>query len=201
MDIIFANGNEDKFIEIAKKLSTPKILFVGSSSKDVEFKGSLLGSKSKIGAVDIVLAYNPSRENFGKGIDIAFGFEEQKRSDFLHHRNSGLNQILVSILKEKDIIVAFSFSSALNDRHGTVLGRMKQNVRLCRKAKVPMVVASFASRPYELRSLNDLKSFASAIGMTASEIKRSFLILEERIVRNRKKRKGLIIADGAEIVG
>ncbi len=140
----------------------------------------------------------PKREELKKNIDIVYGFEESNRKDFIHHRNSGMNHVLAKILHEKDIIVAFSFNSFLSGKD--VIGRMRQNVKLCRKYKVKMVFASFATSPYEMRSLEDLKSFARVIGMNSSEIKRSSSILKDRIERNRKKRAGKLPVDGVEVL-
>ena len=44
-----------------------------------------------------------------------------------------------------------------------------QNVRLCRKYKVRMVLASFAHDPWEMRSAYDLLAFGQVLGMTPKE--------------------------------
>lgn len=201
MDVAFPNGDEDKFSEMAIKFGS-KLMFVYEDPDRIrsDCSGVVLGKSNKTGKAELVFSRNPSREEFNRNIDVAFSFETSKKSDFLHHRNSGLNHILAKLLSEKDTIVAFSFNDVLNDRHGTVLGRMRQNVKLCRKAKVKMIVASFAKSPYELKSEIDLKSFASSIGMNTKEIKESFSVIEGRILRNRKKKAGKLPAEGVEIL-
>ena len=52
-----------------------------------------------------------------------------------------------------------------------IIGRMEQNVRICRKANVKMVVCSYASNVKEMRGAKDLQAFARIIGMTGKEAK------------------------------
>ena len=47
---------------------------------------------------------------------------------------------------------------------------MMQNVKLCRKYKVKMLINSFAKNEYELRSRDALKSFGLVIGMNSREV-------------------------------
>ncbi len=172
MDIVFLNNNEKEFQEIASKLDL-KLYSEG----------------------DLTILKKPVREELNRNVDIIYGMEEDKKKDFIHHRNSGLNHILAKILFEKDIAVGFSFSLFL--KYGaTILGRMKQNVKLCKKYKVKMFVASFTSDPYELRSEEDMKVFAKTIGMTGKENK----VVEDKIIYNKKKKEGKIPADGVEIL-
>ena len=51
------------------------------------------------------------------------------------------------------------------------MGRIMQNIRLCRKYNVSMVFASFAEAKWEMRSAKDLMSFAVLLGMTPKEAK------------------------------
>ncbi len=51
-----------------------------------------------------------------------------------------------------------------------ILRRMMQNVKLCRKYKVKMLINSFAKNEYELRSRDALKSFGLVIGMNSREV-------------------------------
>lgn len=136
---------------------------------------------------------NPSREQIGKNIDLAYGFEEQERSDFMHHRNSGLNHILCNILKDKNIMVGFDHSLILNNPHKAhvYLGRMKQNVKLCRKYAIPMVVLSLAKKKHHLKTPDMLDSFARVIGMNEQEIMKSHTLINERMVFNDLKNRGL----------
>ncbi len=109
-----------------------------------------------------------------KNLDILVSSEKIIEKDSLHYRNSGLNQVTCKIAKQNKIAIAFSFNDILkNNDKAKLLGRMMLNVKLCRKYKVNMVIASFANNKYEMRSSHDLLSFAQVIGMTALEAKQS----------------------------
>ena len=48
-----------------------------------------------------------------------------------------------------------------------------QNIRLCRKYKVKMVLASFATDKFEMRDARDLISFGVCLGMNPGEAKKA----------------------------
>ena len=133
-----------------------------------------------------------------KNIDILVSPEKNRKEDFLHHRNSGLNQVLCTLAKKNKVAIAFSFNEILKSKdveRAKIIGRMQQNIRLCRKYKVDMIIASFANDKYEMRSLNDLKSFARVIGMNSQEVKKSFTLVNEI-----QKRKKEYLTDGIKIL-
>ncbi len=99
--------------------------------------------------------------------DIIIGFEKNSGKDFMHSRNSGLNQVFCKLAHDNDIIIGFDFNDLVKakDKAG-ILGKMIQNVMLCTKYKVKMFV--FDSKKKRLDS--DLKAFASVIGMNSNEV-------------------------------
>jgi hypothetical protein len=124
-----------KYIVKAKKLT--KYVFV-KSSKDNRF----VFEKNKD-----ILVYN---------------LEDTGKRDFIHHRSSSLNQVLCGLANKNNIKVGLSFNSLLKADpipRAKILGRMKQNIKLCNKYKVSTLVASFANKPYEMRNNKDLESF------------------------------------------
>lgn len=151
-------GKENEFIEIGKKLGFSKVI-----------------------SIDERFFKNPDRKIFERksGI-IIYNLEEQKR-DYIHFRNSGLNQVLCKLAKKNNIAIAFNFNLILNSEgmlRSQLLGRMMQNIKLCRKYKINTVIASFASKPEEVRSAHDLISFGISIGMHPKEAKESLKYLE-----------------------
>ncbi len=106
--------------------------------------------------------------------DILIMAENIFSNDKTHHRNSGLNHLICKLAKENNVAIGFSFSNLLNSTNiSRVLGRMKQNVRLCRKYKIRMMIGSFAENEFEMRTAKDLMAFGRALGMTGSEVKKS----------------------------
>ncbi len=106
-----------------------------------------------------------------KQVDILVAPERAGKKDRLNQRDSSLNQVLCKLAHEKDVAIGFSFSDVLNAKQrAVVLGRMMQNVRLCRKYKVRMVLASFAKDPADMRPANELMAFGQTLGMTPKEV-------------------------------
>lgn len=106
-------------------------------------------------------------------VDIAYGFEDAAKKDSLNFRNSGLNQVLLKLAYQNKTAIGFDFGMLLNCRdnfeRALLIGRIKQNVKFCRKYKVKMVIASFAKSRYEMRDAKDLLAFARVIGMNGRE--------------------------------
>lgn len=126
-----------------------------------------------------------------KNVDILLNPEKATYKDSLHHRNSGLDQVLCTLANKNGIAIGFSFNEILNARSRyKTLGRMMQNVRLCRKYKVKMVFATFAKNKWELRSKSDMESFARVLGMTGKEAIECFTSIE-KIAKKENKRSGV----------
>lgn len=105
-----------------------------------------------------------------KSTDILLSPERNIQTDKLSSRNSGLNQVLCQLAHDNKIAIGFSFSELLNSKERSkVIGRWAQNIRLCRKYKVKMVLASFSNSKWEMRSPKDLFSLALTLGMTGKE--------------------------------
>lgn len=121
-----------------------------------------------------------------RGADILLDPHFGNRKDFMHQRNSGLNHILCRLAKENSVAIGFSFSRILNSKNYRDLGRIKQNIKLCRKYKVKVVVGNFAVKKGDFRKLDDVYSMFKILGMTGEELKTSRGFVEWR--RDYKKR-------------
>lgn len=109
-----------------------------------------------------------------KKTDILLIGERIEEKDFMHNRNSGLNKVLCDLAKKNNIIIAFSFSQMLNSRDKPkLLGRVMQNIMLCRKFKTKTLVATFAKNKWEMRTKHDLASLMKCLGMTPGQAKSS----------------------------
>lgn len=107
-----------------------------------------------------------------KSVDILLHPEENTKKDFMHSRNSGLNQVLCKLASKNNVAIGFSFNNILNSsgmKRATILGRMMQNIILCRKYKVKMIIINHIANDSE-RSNGDLRSFGICLGMHPSEI-------------------------------
>ncbi|MBT3417054.1 hypothetical protein HON86_00475 [Candidatus Woesearchaeota archaeon] len=102
-----------------------------------------------------------------KKIDILLSPEKNSRKDLMFSRRSGLNQVLCKLAAKNDVAIGFDFSYLLNSsgkQRARILGRMKQNVKFCKKYGVKMIFSSFARTKYELRSDEFFKVFSNILG-------------------------------------
>lgn len=182
MDIIIPDNNEEEFIAISRKLGYKTLYFLYSydnyqskkknfaDSVDIKIVNGIIVDSNKLKKIKnkmeydgIFVAVKSSDKDMeimeGSLANLIFSFEENQRRDFIHQRASGLNHILCSLARKNNITIGFSFTSILNakDRH-EILGRIMQNLRMCRQFKVKTVIASFTKNPYEMRSMHDLMS-------------------------------------------
>ena len=127
-------------------------------------------------------------------VDILLDPHVGQRKDFMHQRNSGLNHVLCALAKENNVAIGFSFSSILRaTQREKVLGRIMQNILLCRKYKISMVIGSFAKNSWELRNEKDLQAFFQVLGMTGKEVQMDFV--EKRLdYKKRFVQKGIMFA-------
>tara|TARA_Y100000310_G_scaffold2558_1_gene3286 strand:+ start:3428 stop:4030 length:603 start_codon:yes stop_codon:yes gene_type:complete len=190
IDIVIPNNNEEEFITIAEKLGYGGICFLYDIEDYLNNKKKLqIGHKLKISfgilansrninkikvklkgqkVFIAIKSSNMDRQVIeGSKADIIFSFEENTRKDFIHQRASGLNHVLCKLAKENDITIGFSLYSILDakDKH-VMLGRITQNMKLCKKFKSKTAIASFAERPLDMRDSNDLVSLLKTQGLT-----------------------------------
>jgi len=181
-DYVFPNNNEQEFIDIAIKLDYNKLIFIYNYGEDIKkIKNKLSKLKNNKIKIDfglltinkniqkakklskniIVKATKDNRNAIEKNKDILlYNLEDTGKKDFIHHRSSGLNQVLAKLMQKNNITLAFSFNLILNSNlKSKILGRIKQNIKLANKYKINTLIASFANNPYEMRSQKDLISF------------------------------------------
>ena len=109
-------------------------------------------------------------------VKIFYNLEVHHDRAGLHQRKSGFNHVLAALAHEKEKIIAFNFNTILRTtgtQRSVLLGRMRQNVMLCRKYKAQMRVISGATGLYEMRSAHDLIAFGELLGMTPGEAKQA----------------------------
>lgn len=194
IDIVFPERNEQDFIDMAWRLGFSGLVLVYDKKEDIpdmsgfkakiQLKAAVAADQKKVqqarakSKLVFVKAVEDMRFAFEKSRpDLVFALEEAQPRDFMHQRGSGLNHILCRLAKDNCVKIGFSFSSVLNSNamsRAQIIGRMQQNILLCRKFKCSTVIASFARSPFEMRSSNDLMAFFVEMGMHQKEAKDSF---------------------------
>lgn len=174
-DFVFPQGNEEDMIAMADRLGIAE-LFLCYPLTDFKKRNIPPGKKVKVSLAvsvknqqEVQKARHLTEEVVCRGrpgiyedkrVRYVIDFESSKRQDFLHHRNSGLNQVFIrkAIESGKTVLVnANQLFRPAPDQH-VVLGRMMQNNRFFRKYRPDVLVVSGATRPMEMRSPHDLQN-------------------------------------------
>lgn len=111
---------------------------------------------------------------------------------------------IIMKLAERNIAVLLNFNELLNAepaKFSKLIYLMARTVRLARKYKVPIMIASGASDKFSQRSVSELIAFGENLGMTAGESKEALFKHQTKILeRNRLKKAGKWIISGVQVV-
>lgn len=191
LDFVLPKGNESSFTDIAPKLDFKALCFVypveelpsqKAQSEKIKIYHAALVRTAKQAATaqkvaDIVLARATKnlREQLERWpVDIIFGLESIAQREPLFYRASGLDHVLCKIAARKGITFMLDFSQFLTARpfkRAVLLGRAAQNITLCTKYNVALVIASLATKPSYMRAARDLASLCVCLGMRPEKAK------------------------------
>ncbi len=106
------------------------------------------------------IAATASRAAFeSRDVTLILDPETSTRDDFMHHRNSGLNQVLLAFAKQRGQRILTTTRKLLDaNKPDVLLGRMRQNSAWCAKYGVPYDVVSGARTLWEQRDAKDLQA-------------------------------------------
>jgi hypothetical protein len=192
-DIVFPHNNEAEFFAMAERLGTKKLVLVYPSKelagrspaapKGLAVKTAVIADPPKArqprqqGILTFVQCSDADRAVLEQGAaDVLFSAEKTQVKDYMHQRGSGLNHVLCALAKKNNVAIGFSFADVLSStgsERARLLGRMMQNIVLCRKCKTSMVIASFAKDPWQMRSLHDVQAFFRELGMHPAEAQKA----------------------------
>lgn len=105
--------------------------------------------------------------------------EYNRKYDYMDRRNSGLNQVLCKIARDNKKTIIINFQDVLqaeDEKKAILIGRIMQNIDLCRKYNVKLRIATFSDAKDRMFSSHDLKSFCAALGMGTSHLKEAVSI-------------------------
>ena len=174
-DIVLPKKNEDQLLAKAKELgSEPMFAYSicdwtpGSGLHIAASKPKELDSvRKKAKQAAFVVASSTDEKTIrlirdAKWIKYFTNIETSTGSDHSHYRRSNFNQVLAKLAKDTSKTYLVDFSHILKiegKKRKLLLGRIAQNIKICKKYKVPVGIATFATDPYELRNPSDLKAF------------------------------------------
>ncbi len=182
-DLICVNISKRKLDDLRRRLHFEKIFYVKNFGENKKSDGVIIKANAKDELFDkinkakernkfiIVLGGSneinrASLEN--KHSDMLLNPEYERKKDFMHYRDSGLNHVLCKIAKENGKAIGINFNEIKKMKKkedAEKLGRIIQNIRLCRRYGVPVVIASFAKNINEMIHSSELKTFARTLGI------------------------------------
>ena len=154
-----------------------------------------------------------SNKRLARNIDLIFEIENNSKNnnkDFMRYWNSGLDIVKAKLMHDNKIMLGISINQLIRQTKQTkqnkqlfvqkhkIIGRLINNIKLCRKKKVDFIIGSFAREPKELRAEKELRSFINTIGASTEQSKNSVTKLYERVCFNQRINSGEIIEDGVE---
>jgi RNase P/RNase MRP subunit p30 len=179
-DLVFPSGNEKHLAEMALRLGTEHLIFcyelkdplLKMRAKEVELlKQEHLTTGFAIivdSQQDVAKAKNFTKTIVGtarpelfedKRVSHIIDMESGRRDDFIHHRNSGLNQVFLQHVNNNDKTLLVDASQLFSGQiaQGVVLGRIMQNNEFYRKYAPRVIVISGACEPLQMRAWRDLQ--------------------------------------------
>ena len=187
IDAVIPQNNESEFLKMAEKLGYDQIIFLYDNDKKIK---QISHTKIKISFGIITTKggkakYPTFLQSGEKDQQIvennppnaAYGFEAKSEKDYLHQRASALNNTICTFAQKNNVIIIFSFNQIIKNfkiKRAQIIGRIKQNIKLCRKHKVKTAIASFATTPNEMRASKDMQALFQIIGMHPTETQKAF---------------------------
>lgn len=202
-DIVLPKDNEEEFIQVAETLGYKKLHFLydfngydegkiqrkidlAQNNKNINIQIGLIVNQKNMNKASrkskLLVAKSSENDRLlieSKKVKIIYGFEESNKKDYLHQRASGLNHIICELANKNNVCIGFSYSRLFNENKMVVsllIGRMMQNLALCRKYKVKTMIGSFSTSPYELRAPHDISSLFAMLGMDRKNVEDSLTI-------------------------
>lgn len=178
MDNFLLMKKTEELGALSKKLGFEKALFIGSDLAMITTpdKKKLLNEIKEAKRKILFTIYQPKTEEMLRfalektPVDIVMGMEQIHPKDSLHFVRGGLDQVLCQIAKEKNKVLAFSFSGILNSpNQQRLMARVRFNLKLCRKYGLKIIFGNFSESKEEMRSAKDLEAFFRFLGGQAKK--------------------------------
>lgn len=173
-DLTLIKTNKDEAISLSKKLGFSDIFFI--QNEDI-IKNIKEIRKNKF---NLVLGGNDELNRAiltNKSTSILLN-PEPNTKDSIKQKNSGLNDVLCNLANKNKIAVAFSIDR-LKDLN--LLGKILQNIKLCKKYKVKMLFFTLARHKYDLVASSDMLSTLYVLGLQPREAKYALTGINEII--------------------
>lgn len=120
-----------------------------------------LFSKTKNSLFNMLIGLGTSLDSISGSITHIYNNEFGKEKDGIHQRRSGINHIVLREIKKKNIELLCSITelNKLNEEEkAVVMGRIKQNIKQSKRAKVKYELVTLARTKTEMKNIVDVKA-------------------------------------------
>lgn len=126
----------------------------------------------------------------------------KSKIDFIHHFNSGLNQVLCKAAKEKETGLFFSLNFTYGKKYNIAkeMGRINQNIKFARKYELPILINYLIQNPNQIKSKQEISAIMSLFEISTQQVKESLEIIENKINQNKLKKSQEYITEGISII-
>jgi RNase P/RNase MRP subunit p30 len=132
---------------------------------------------------------HPSKDVFRKAVDKslvdAILPDRLSSHDYMHHRRTLLSNVTAKIMSKNKISLLFTMKELINtkgEERALVWGRMKQELWICIKKRVPVIICSGAEKASELVSVHSLLAMGELLGLNPKKAKESLSFVQEKII-------------------
>jgi ribonuclease P/MRP protein subunit RPP1 len=176
---------KEKISKISKETNLE--IFIGLEAKNSEELNRLITMRRDY---DILLVQ-------GSDIDLNRKAVQTKEVDILTHpefnrKDSGFNHIMAKLASANNVAIEINFREILLSSKNTrsqILHNISQNVELCKKFKVPIIICSGAISHWQLRDPKILLSIGCLLGLDLDEAKKALSETPEGIIKMIKERR------------
>jgi ribonuclease P/MRP protein subunit RPP1 len=140
-------------------------------------------------------------------VDILLHPEQGREKDNIDSKNAGLDHVMAAMMAERGIALGIDFSELLSCTgrwYAQLAGRIRQNVKVALKYRVPLVLTSGARDIIGVRAPLDLAAAGRLVGIPEHETRKVVSSYPEKVVAKMKDRnnpnvllKGLEVTDWA----
>jgi len=170
-NLFFKKINSKKDIKEDKEIDG---YLIDSNEKEIRSIISSLASKQDKKLIAIQAKDNFFNRRIIETCKVNFLVSPELNSDkdTIKQRSSGFNHVLAKEATKKNISIIINFSELekLDKKEKSIiLARIIQNIKICRKAKCKIKIATFAKTKEELKTERELKSFLFSLGTSSQQ--------------------------------
>lgn len=124
-----------------------------------------------------------------------------KKFNFIHHFNSGLNHVLINLAIENNVYLMNSLNFLDNDKETLKdLGRVNQNQNLARNKALPVSFVKIIESEQDILTEKEVLDILNIFNISTEEKQNAIKTLSKVLSRNKLRKSDKFISDGIEIM-